>query len=285
MSMNDSTTTFELPPQVARDLPAMPAVAGRIFRMVEDPETDAVSIGQVIAMDPTLTGKVLKAANSTYYSPTQAITNLSQAVTRMGIRALRNVVVIECLPLKGRTGESVNPLAAGLWEHAVASAISARLVAAQIGSCSPDDAFVAGLLHDIGKSALLVFKRQEYPELIQQVLAGSATFAEVERERFGFDHADVGAAVLRLWHLPDVFVEGVRAHHRLNKIEQPRGWAAVEIASRNAKAMGIGLEKRPQLRVAEGDAAEMLKWTDMESANLSETFKAAWAAEKSQFQV
>lgn len=285
MSMHDSAATFELPPQVARDLPAMPAVAGRIFRMVEDPDTDAASIGQVIAMDPTLTGKVLKSANSTYYSPTQPITNLSQAVARMGIRALRNVVVIECLPLKGKSGSSVNPLAAGLWEHAVATAIGARLVAARAGGCSPDDAFVAGLLHDIGKSALLLFKPKEYPEVIRRVQADEGSFAEIERETLGFDHAEVGAAVLRLWQLPEVFIEGVRMHHRLAELASPPLWAMVEIAGRNAKAMGQGLEKCPQLRVAEGDAAQILSWTDSESAALKVLYQAAWAAEKAQFQV
>lgn len=285
MSANDSPTAFELPPQVVRDLPAMPAVAGKIFRMVDNPDVDAMDIAHTISMDPTLTAKVLKSANSSYYSPTTPITNLSQAVARMGMRALRNVVVIECLPLKGRSGDAPHPIAAGLWEHAVATAIGARIVAAKVGGCLPEDAFVAGLLHDIGKSALLLFKPAEYPELVREVQGGTGSFAELERARWGFDHADVGAAVLRLWQLPDLFVEGIRFHHRLRELPSPSLWAQVELASRNAKAGLLGLEKRHGLRVADGDAAAMLKWTDEHSAALKVLFDAAWATEKSQFQV
>lgn len=285
MSSNGPTSTFELPPQVVRDLPAMPAVAGRIFRMVDNPDTDATDIAQAISMDPTLTAKVLKSANSSYYSPTTPITNLSQAVARMGLRALRNVVVIECLPLKGKSGEAANPLASGLWEHAVATAIGARIVAGRVVGCSPDDAFVAGLLHDIGKSALLLFKQTEYPEVIRQVQEGGGSFAEIEKARWGFDHADVGAAVLRLWQLPDVFVEGVRFHHRLAEIRNPSLWAQVEIAGRNAKAALLGIEKRRGLRVADGEGARLVKWTDEFSAALKVSFDAAWASEKSLFQV
>jgi len=284
MSSHSSPASVEIPHQMLRELPAMPAVATRIFRMVESPDTDAMDIARAISMDPLLTAKVLKMANSSYYAPTEPITNLPFAVTRMGLRALRNVVVVECLPLKGR-GQHADPLMAGLWEHSTASAIGARLIGRRVPGCSADDAFVAGLLHDLGKSVLTTMRGKEYAAVVARVQAGGCDFASAERGAFGFDHAAIGAAVLHMWQLPEPFVQGVANHHDPASTPNPAMWSAAELASRASKALELGLEKRPDLDVADCLAGRTLGFGQPEAAALKADLAAAYKEEKSLFEI
>ncbi|MBI5837301.1 MAG: HDOD domain-containing protein [Candidatus Eisenbacteria bacterium] len=283
--MHPTQPVLELPLQLTRDLPAMPVVATRLFEMAEHPDTDAMDIARVLSMDPALTAKVLKTANSSYYAPTEPITNVLQAVTRLGFRALRNLVLVEALPFRGRGSEAVAPLQQGLWEHAVATALGARLLMRRRGGAHPDDAFVAGLLHDVGKTALARFKGEDYADLVAEVREEHRSFADAERGRYGFDHADAGASVLRHWKLPALLVDGVQHHHRAGAGPNPAMWAAVELAGRASKGLGLGLEPLPELEIEACEAGKLLQFGAPDSAWLSTELKTAFEAEKSQFQL
>jgi putative nucleotidyltransferase with HDIG domain len=283
--VNQPATVLEMPPQLIRELPAMPLVAAKLFEMAENPGTHAMDIARVLSMDPALTAKVLKTANSSYYAPTEPITNVLQAVTRLGFRALRNVVLVESLPLRSRGSGGVDPVQQGLWEHGVGSALGARLLVRRQGGGNPEDAFVNGLLHDVGKSGLARFNPEGFSEVVAEVQRDGRSFADAERARFGFDHADVGAAMLRLWKLPEAVVEGVRCHHRAGEGPAPEVWAAVDVASRTVKSLGLGLEQRPGLAVEDCESARLLGFTADDAAVLQAGLLADYEAEKSQFQL
>jgi putative nucleotidyltransferase with HDIG domain len=282
--MNPTPHTTEIPAELTRELPPMPVVATRLFEMAGNPETDATDMARVLSVDAALTAKVLRTANSSYYATTTPITNVLQAVTRMGFRALRNLVLVESLPFRSRGAQGPDPVAQGLWEHSVATALGARLLARHRGGCHPDDAFVHGLLHDIGKGGMARHRPDDYATVLEDVGDGSS-FAEAERDAFGFDHAEAGAAILSYWKLPGSVVEGVRLHHRTGEGEAAAAWAAVDLASRAAKALQLGLEKRPDLVVEDCEAGRLLGFAAEEAAGLKVELAAAFEAEKAVFQL
>lgn len=284
MPLQHPNHMVDIPPRVLQQIPAMPEIATRVFQMVEKKETDVMDLARVISMDPMLTAKILKTANSPYYAPAQAIVNVTQAVTRVGFRALRNLVLVECLPFRNRQGPA-DPVALGVWEHLVATGIGSRILAPRMGGVLAEDAFVAGLLHDIGKSVLAVAKGKDYAELVAEAQQGDRTFAELEQARYGFTHADAGASVLKMWQLPEAVIEGVRWHHDVQSGPSPKMWAGVVVASRASHALGLGLENRPGLEIAACPEAELLKLGPVETAALTEQLAQAYEAEKSQFLV
>lgn len=281
--MANASTSVGFPEKSLQSVPGIPAVAARIFQVVERPETDAMDIARLIALDPRLTAKVLKTVNSTFYSPRTPILSVPQAVTRMGFRNVRNVVLVECMPFKNAAATDATSQA--LWEHQVASAVAARWIAGKKGGSLPDDAFVAGLLHDIGKNALRAIHGPKYAGVVASVEGGQESFAEAEAARWGYTHAEAGAALLGQWQMPEPMVEGVRRHHDIQASPNVPMWAAAELASRAAKAAGIGLEKRPGLEITECDGGDALRFLRADAEALVNDLPAAFKAEMELFEL
>lgn len=194
-------------------LVSLPEVCIRIGEMLDDPMVSASDLGQVISQDASLTARLLKIVNSAFYGFPSRIETVTRAITIIGMRELRGLVlaasVIEAF---GNIPNRLIDMSA-FWRHSVYCGVVAQLLARRCHVLHGERLFVAGLLHDIGKLILanrLPGRMQE----VQQLMADEAMPASLaERVVLGFDHATVGGALLDAWKMPSSLRESVAFHH------------------------------------------------------------------------
>ncbi|MBM4131910.1 HDOD domain-containing protein, partial [bacterium] len=185
-----------------RDLPAMPQVAAKVLELAADPGTSAARLQQVISDDQAMTGRILKIANSAMYSCSRRIRTLSEAIVMLGFNSIRSLVVTSAArnlynTRKSRTGLKERLL----WEHSIGCAIACRLLTAERMPALAEEAFLAGLMHDIGKLVLNLRVPEKFDEVVQVVYNEGRPFHVTEAELLGFDHTHVGALLVNKWRL------------------------------------------------------------------------------------
>lgn len=182
------------------ELPVLPDVSQKVLGLMADPDISIEKIKRLISSDPGLTTKILKIANSAFYGGYRNIENLSQAILRLGLNAVRNIVVATSLKNVYKRFGLTEKL---LWEQMFGSAIAASIIAKKTRMADGEDAFIGGLLHDVGKVVL----NNEYPEnfskVIEAVYNEGVTFEEAELRVFDFTQREVGAIVISKWGLPE----------------------------------------------------------------------------------
>ncbi|MGB9791262.1 MAG: HDOD domain-containing protein [Thermacetogeniaceae bacterium] len=225
------------------DLPALPQVVAKVLQLTDDPNSTVKELSEVICQDQVLTAKVLRLANSAYYGYPRRIGTIVEAIVMLGFKAIRNLVMAASVQKILYQSVAGYRLEAGdLWRHSIACAMAAHKVAKRVGYNKSDEAFIAGLLHDIGKVVLNVYVNEAYGEIVKRVKDLHVSFSQAEKDVIGFTHADVGARVVDKWNLPKQYVEAIAYHHEpeLGK-ENPRLVAIVHLADVMCMMMGIGL--------------------------------------------
>lgn len=196
-----------------RELPALPETVLRVMQITDDPKAGIADAAKVLVSDQALAARVLKLANSAFYGSSRRIGTVSDAVVILGMRTTRNLVMAascEAL-LEGEAAGYGLPRGA-LLRHSLACASAAQALAKRARFRGMEEAFVAGLLHDIGKVVMNAYQRGQFGEVLARV-SGGATYAEAEQTVFGFDHAEAGSCLLERWNLPLPLVSAVRHHH------------------------------------------------------------------------
>jgi len=193
---------------------SLPEVYLRLQQTIDDPLHSREQIAEIIAYDPALSARVLRIANSSYYSFPRKIETVSSAVGLIGELELRNLVlattVIGSMNTLSYQGVDIDEF----WFHSLRCGIVARLLARSVGDCDPEILFLAGILHDLG---ILVIYQQEATlasAVKRQIVDQHQLRDQAERELMGFDHAEVGALLIKAWGLSDELSELARCHHR-----------------------------------------------------------------------
>jgi HD-like signal output (HDOD) protein len=255
-----------------QSLPALPMVVKAVTRRIGDRRAHATEIANLLAHDQALTVRVLRLANSAFYSPKEPVRTPEHAVVLLGFGTVRSII------LKASIFSAFDvSRARPFWLHALGAACAARAVARLSGLGRPDDAFVMGLLHDLGKLAL----DEHLPELYGQVRATVARdgglIRAAELKVMGCDHAAVGRFLCERWSLPVDYREAIAAHHdlRLASVTH-RPWAAcVQLADILARCLLIGSggdnampaldpEALPLLHLREDRFGDLLRATEDE---------------------
>jgi putative nucleotidyltransferase with HDIG domain len=196
------------------DLPELPQVASKILQLINDPETSASDLAQVISTDQALTARVLRLCNSAYYGMSRKVTTVNEGVTILGFSAIKSLVLIATAygtVSQSLIGYGMKP--GELWTHSLSCAEHARQIAAKVGYAEPDEAFTAGLLHDIGK---IVLNQHALPEIYRAnnlCMGQQIPVHEAETQVLGFSHAEIGAKLAERWNLPPVLCEAIGGHH------------------------------------------------------------------------
>ncbi len=201
-------------------LVSLPEVCLRVNEMMEDPSTSARTLGEVISRDTGLTARLLKIVNSSFYGFPSKIETVSRAVTVIGLRELRGLVLAASAveTFSKIPTEVLNRV--HFWRHSVYCGVVAQLIAEECKVLHSERLFVAGLLHDIGK-LIIAHRLPEQMKTIRERVAAEQRFDyEIEREELGFDHADVGGALLREWKMPPTLCDAVHYHHRPGDAEE-----------------------------------------------------------------
>jgi HD-like signal output (HDOD) protein len=218
-------------------LPMLPARATEVMRLAMDPEVSAGRIAIVVSKDQVLVSLVLRLANSAFSAPASEITSISDSIVRVGTRAVRNVVVASCLASRLNDPKIHGTHGATLTDHSIGTAYLARLIAEQAGE-SPDEAFLYGLLHDVGK--LLILKLARDPSLRFGAPASDEETNALIVER----HAEFGGYVLEQWKLPAHLHDPVIWHHHPEHAEMDPRAACIAYAA-NGLAHRYGFGCRP----------------------------------------
>lgn len=213
-------TPQELVSGVVR-LVSLPEVCIRVNEMMDDPVVNATDIGKVIAQDTSLTARLLKIVNSAFYGFQARIETVSRAVTVIGLRELRGLV------LAASAVESFSKLPndvlnlVNFWRHSVYCGVVAQLLAQKCNVLHSERLFVAGLLHDIGKLVITNKMVKESREVIKRVEQKKIFDFEAEQAVLGFDHAEVGGELLKEWNMPESLCNSVNYHHRPRAAMEP----------------------------------------------------------------
>jgi HD-like signal output (HDOD) protein len=194
------------------DLPPLPQVAAQVLRLAADPDSTTAELQRVIATDQALSAQILKIANSAMFGMVREVKTLTQAIMTLGFSTIKSIAIASSarnLYSRGGTGLQERLL----WEHALITALAARAYGRAFRSPRTEEAFLAGLLHDIGKSVMGIKFPERYGALVRSVYNEAIDGLEAELELFGFDHAMVGEALLMAWNLPRGLGNTVRWHH------------------------------------------------------------------------
>jgi len=208
-------------------LTSLPEVCVRVNEMVDDPRVSASAIGNVISRDTALTVQLLRLANSAFYNFPSNISTISRAVTVIGERELRYLV----LALSAVRAFSKVPIElinmASFWRHSVYTGVMSRLIAKRCHVLHAERLFVAGLMHDVGKLVALSRVPELESEAIQRAEETGEALHKIEKELIGCDHAEVGRCLLEQWNLPSVLCETVGCHHDVDMAVEARLDAAI----------------------------------------------------------
>ena len=194
----------------------LPEITLRIIRLVEDPTSTAQDLNKIISNDPALGARVLKVVNSAFYGLPGQIASINRAIVLLGLNAVKNIAVAASLAKLFRGGQVCPTFSArDLWTHSIAVATATRLLANKAGLGLPDEAFLAGLIHDLGIMVEIQARRSQFVKAIQSMDDDpTMTMRQAELANIGATHEDFGAALCQSWKFPKSFIYVTGFHHR-----------------------------------------------------------------------
>jgi HD-like signal output (HDOD) protein len=249
----------------------LPEVTARIVKTVEDPNSSAQTLHKIVSHDPALVTRVLKVVNSSFYGLPGQVASIERAIVMLGLNAVKNIAVAASLGQMFRGAKLCEGFTAkDLWTHCVAVACGARDLAKQAKLPVADEAFLAGMIHDVG----LLVSLQVWPEKLRlacdQARVSGRRFIEIEREVLGVDHQQLGQALAEKWNFPRPCQVVAGHHHDLaGAAEMSRAVVAVvAVADSLAATSGLGFTLTrlhdpvdPAIATAVGVTAEHIEAT------------------------
>ncbi|MCX8124924.1 MAG: HDOD domain-containing protein [Spirochaetes bacterium] len=209
-----------------KDLPVFPQVAVKILQIQEDNiDISFKELESIILLDPALTAKILKVANSALYARQREITNLQQALTLLGFKMVKSLVLLvsasniyskNVKSHQQSTAATVTKTSTSMiWRHSVVTAFISKYVATRIKNDEKkEDVFVAGLLHDVGRLIMMINYKEKYEQYIAYLNQMQyRDIREIEEKIFEINHQDIGKIVLNKWNFPLELVDTVAQHH------------------------------------------------------------------------
>lgn len=201
------------------DLPILPAAVMRVMREADSSDSTAADVARAIGTDQGLSARVLRMANSAYYGLPRQVGDLRQAVIVLGLRTVKRLALLaSTFPWLSRPIRRGDEKPETLWPHSYACACGARVMAIASGKCSEDEAFAAGLLHDVGRLAMHLWMADKMTAIAHLAEREALPLDEAEQKVLGFDHAEAGAGMAAEWGLPAGMISAIRHHHRPERL-------------------------------------------------------------------
>lgn len=194
------------------ELPAAPAILSKALKLTSDLKSNIDDISKNISADQTLAAKVIRLSNSPIYGRVKNISSLQEAIKVLGFNQVKSII-ITASTFKIFQTVTHSKIANILWEHSLATALGARIIVQKFGVLDKEEAYLCGLLHDIGKLVLLQTSPDIYEQVIKKVQETNFPFIQVEGKEFGFNHVNVGHVLLTKWQFPSDLVSQISAHH------------------------------------------------------------------------
>jgi putative nucleotidyltransferase with HDIG domain len=196
-----------------RSFPGMPATAARLIPLLQNPDSSASQIEDLLRYDPGLTANILKLTNSAYFGLPTRVSSVRQAIMLLGWKRLLQLTMTMCMSALMKKPLLGYDLSGGeLWRHSVAVSVAADILVKSLSITDADEVFTAALLHDIGKIVLGEYVQEDLGK-IEQMVGKGISFEVAEFIVLGTNHAQIGARILQNWSLPQELVNAVNWHH------------------------------------------------------------------------
>ncbi len=210
--MNNNQNPNKLDPQQVvaeyKEIPPMPNVMVKALGVIKNPSTGIAELAKIMQVDQAISTKTLSLVNSAFYGFRQQITSIQKALVVLGMMKAKNIIM--SLALKQMmTAQGSREL----WEHSIKCAVAAEILAKEYKVINPDDAFVIGFLHDIGKILLNSKNPLKYSKVRYLAQQGNVSLVDVEDAQFGTNHCVLGALISKKWQLPVILTNCIRYHH------------------------------------------------------------------------
>ena len=196
------------------DISTLPDVVAKLTQLIADPDTTASDINEALSRDPGLSAKILRIVNSSFYGFSRRIATITSAVVILGFSQVRNLALSAFVfdnfaSVGNRYGFDLR----AFWKHSLGVAFFASHLARRVDARLEEDAFICGLLHDLGKCVMAQKAPSDLAKVMELVAGENILFLAAEKRALSYDHAQLGAAVVERWNLPQVLVEVIREHH------------------------------------------------------------------------
>ena len=213
------------------ELPPMPQIVFKAHEVMENPNSTTKQVAELIESDQAIAAKVLKMANSAYYGMSGKVSSVQQASVVLGYKALGELITLAGTSnLLGDKLYGYDMDSGKLWKHSMMVAFGSKIISQRKFPKLENDAFSAGLIHDVGKLALdrpVLNRRSLFEEFMA---SGDQTFLSAENRILGFDHAEIGFEMCQHWQIPDTLAKAIRYHHHVPD-DLPEEEGAAKLAS------------------------------------------------------
>lgn len=240
-------------------LSALPKIYFEINDVINDPESSFGDVAKIISNDVSLSVRLLRIVNSSFYNFPSEIDTISHAISIVGTRQLRDLALATLVlaAFKGIPEEFVDM--DSFWQHSVGCGIASWVIAINCEETNPEQYYLTGILHDVGRLIIFENHPENAREIMERCNAENKIDYEVERELLGFDHGPVGAALLTEWKLPPNLAEVLKNHHSpLEATEYSREAAILNLADLFAKCMQLGSSGSPLIPHLEPEVWETI---------------------------
>lgn len=268
----------------AGDLPTIPIVATKVMKLLESDRATAEELSKVVSSDPAVAARVLKISNSSFYGRQGRIQNLSSAIVLLGYSTLKSIVVTASVRQIYQPFGLTEKM---LWEHSFGAGLAARTIAKGIAGIDQEEAFLAGLFHDIGKVIMNSQDPAKFQMVMERCYNENIRFNEAEQSFFSFTHAEAGALVIKKWNFPETLTQSVQQHHafifsEMNDLAPLHLTSVVSLADLFCLRLGIG-QRYPMedLPLTDTKAAAFLGLSEEKLEALLEEFREAYDNDKS----
>ncbi len=227
-----------------KQLPTLPQVVTHLLQLIDNPSSSASQVSKIISQDQALATKVLKLVNSPFYGMPKRIGTLSQATVILGFNTIKNLALTAAIfDTFGGGGRAMKNgfSREKFWEHSVACAVAAKTIAEQVRYDVPEEAFMAGLIHDVGKVVLDQFLHEEFCLALDHALDHKVPILEAEKQVIGAAHTDIGTLLAEKWNLPPHLGAVIEYHHSLlNPVKFAQIVSIVHLADAIVRLEGYG---------------------------------------------
>ncbi|HJW57661.1 MAG TPA: HDOD domain-containing protein [Burkholderiaceae bacterium] len=267
-----------------RDLPSLPVVVMELLGSVDKENMDIKTLADKVSRDQALTAKTLRLANSSFYGMPRKVTTISQAISILGFQSVRTLITAAAVTGNFPVIEQSTFNFRAFWRHALGSAICAKALARH-ANVNQEYAFMAGLLHDIGRLVLVTFFWKQYDAVVAYRNEHDCYLFEAEHEVLRIDHAMIGQSLAENWKFPEAMQWAVANHHNPEVQENSSLTSIVHIADALAHALDLSEHEDDlmpplsgiawkNLDMGEGTILQILNETDKQFAVASQILEA-----------
>ncbi len=264
--------------QGIKDLPTLPIVFRKMIEMVEDEKTSVKDLSDLLSKDQSIMSSILKLVNSAFYGYQGKIASIKQAIVILGFSTIRSIALgTSIFSTNGKKKAASGFDRNALWIHSLGVATGARILAIDSGYKDIEEAFAAGLLHDVGKVVFDAFFSKDFREVLKLVKNEKIPMRYAEKEILGLDHAEAARILLKKWQLPEAVTSAASYHHNLHSApnEYLELASMVSVSNRTCCKLRIGSGGDRNIPLISKTAIKALKLTSPKISGIEEKLEEA----------